>query len=383
MELLIAMALAYALGGGVTAGRATAAQHTKTPKDPKPIDRTESGKKIAQGAINSVARVYTFTSGAREGWRKAWPETKAAISERRTKVKADRAARKAGAAAEAEIVDAEIVEDETVNTGGPTTPTAPSGADAEASARLAAAVAAAEAEAARLERERKERLARWEAEDRAREERAKAATPPVPPVPPKPERPPTVGTAPAPAPAPADTASAGAVPSPAPSPEGGPHLRVVKDDPATPAPGTGGGTTTTTPRSGMSNLPTMSALVTEVTGVDSLMQYLAQLSRWARMEKDDAAAAVTRLSDLRAKAEHAYNAAAAAKYDAKTLGELAAIVEKLTELKTSREEDLRTSDLAERNASQASANVWGRHGGIQEARNAADVDMAETSTYGD
>ncbi|MFD0567866.1 hypothetical protein ACFQ2M_42250 [Kitasatospora saccharophila] len=133
----------------------------------------------------------------------------------------------------------------------------------------------------------------------------------------------------------------------------------------------------------MSNLPTMSALVTEVTGVDSLMQYLAQLSRWARMEKDDAAAAVTRLSDLRAKAEHAYNAAAAAKYDAKTLGELAAIVEKLTELKTSREEDLRTSDLAERNASQASANVWGRHGGIQEARNAADVDMAETSTYGD
>ncbi|MFD7734318.1 hypothetical protein ACFV6F_28565 [Kitasatospora phosalacinea] len=379
MELLIAMALAYALGGGVTAGRATAAQHTKAPKDPKPIDRTESGKKAAQGAINSVARVYTWTSGAREGWRKAWPESKAAIAGRRAKVKADRAARRAEATADAEIVDAEIVEEE-VNTGGPTAPdpagAGPLGPDAE---KLAAAVAAAEAEAARLVREREERIARWEAEDRAREERAKAAS--TPPVPPGPERPPTADAAPMPAPA--DTASAGAVPSPAPSPEGGPHLRIVKDDPTTPAPGTGGGTATA-PRSSMSStLPAAATWVTEVTGVESLMQYLAQLSRWARMEKDDAAAAVTRLSDLRAKAEHAYNAAADAKYDGKTLAQLAAIVEKLTELKTTREEDLRTSDLAERNASQASANVWGRHGGIQEARNASDVDMAETTTYGD
>ncbi|MEU3495372.1 hypothetical protein ABZ747_18025 [Kitasatospora cineracea] len=383
MELLIAMALAYALGGGVTAGRASAAQHAKTPKAPKPIDRTESGKKVAQGAINSVARVYTWTSGAREGWRKAWPETKSTISERRAKVKAAKAAREGGVEAETEILDAEIVEDEPVNTSGPTAPAAgPLGPDAE---KLAAAVAAAEAEAARLVRERQERLARWDAEDRAREERAKAAQTPAapegPPVPPRPDRPPTVGAVPEPRTAPADTVSAGAVPSPA-QEAGGPHLRIVKDDPTTPAAGTGGGTATAT-RSGMSNLPTMASLVTEVTGVESLMKYLAQLARWARMEKDDASAAVARLADLQAKAEHAFNAAAAANYDAKTLAELASIVEKLTELKASRQEDLRTSDLAERNASQASANVWGRHGGMQEARNASDVDMADTSTYGD
>ncbi|WP_033820997.1 hypothetical protein [Kitasatospora sp. MBT63] len=366
MELLIAMALAYALGGGITAGRATAAQHTKTPKDPKPIDRTESGRKVAQGAINSVARVYTWTSGAREGWRKAWPETKSTIQERRATVKASKAERKTarektGPARDARvvddgIVDAEIVEDEVVNTGGPKAPTTEKVAEAKEAAEAAA-----------------------------------DATP-GPPVPPRPDHPPTVpapgdgsnttGSRPVPPPrtAPAGTAPPGAPPRAA-DPDSGPHLRVVKD--RTSQPVAAGGGKDSTPRSSMSNLPTTATLVTEVTGVDSLMKYLAQLSRWARMEKDDATAAVMRLTDLRAKAEHAYNAAAAAKYDKATLGELAAIVEKLTELKTAREEDLRASDLAERNAGQSSANVWARHGGIQEARNQSSVDMAETTTYGD
>ncbi|MGW2545605.1 hypothetical protein ACWC5I_33200 [Kitasatospora sp. NPDC001574] len=399
MELLIAMALAYALGGGVTAGRATAAQHTKTPKDPKPIDRTESGRKIAQGAINSVARVYTWTSGAKEGWRKAWPETKTTIAERRAKVKADKAERRTAreetgpaTAAQARdagvvddgIVDAEIVEDVEVNTGGPKPPTAQKVAETkEAAAKAAASVHV--------------------------HVTTDPPAPAGPHVPPRPAYPPTV-----PAHSPAADAGAGSAagaatadpapqpPAPVPSPrtvpaagdpagppapvvpDGGPHLRVVKDDePASPPAADTGGGTATAPRSSMSNLPTAASLVTEVTGVDSLMKYLAQLSRWARMEKDDATAAVTRLTDLRAKAEHALNAAAAAKYDKATLAELAAIVEKLTELKTTREEDLRASDLAERNAGQSSANVWARHGGIQEARNASDVDMAETTTYGD
>lgn len=379
MELLIAMALAYALGGGVTAGRESAAKHTKTPKPPRPIDRTDTGRKVAEGAINSVARVYTFTSGAIEGWRKAWPETKAAVSERRAKVKAAKAEREADRekaeagkaagvsgpeAADDGIIDAEIVEDEVVNTGGPKAPTAEKTAEAKE-----AAEAAAKADAT---------------------VHVHVTTdPPAPPKAPAPESPPTAadggtGSRPVPPPrnAPTDTAPVGAPPSPA-TPDGGPHLRIVKDDGSTSPTAPAAGGAESTPRSSMSNLPTAATRVTEVTGVDSLMQYLAQLSRWARMEKDDATAAVTRLSDLRAKAEHAYNAAAAAKYDKATLGELAAIVEKLTELKGTREEDLRASDLAERNATQASANVWGRHGGIQEARNASGVDMAETTTYGD
>ncbi|MGK4586183.1 hypothetical protein [Kitasatospora sp. HPMI-4] len=380
MELLIMMALAYALGGGVTAGRETAAQHTKTPKPPKPIDRTETGKKIAQGAINSVARVYTFTSGAKEGWRKAWPETKTAIAERRAKVKADQAERKtakeaakaAKAAGQPEpdedgIVDAEIVEDEVVNTSGPKAPSAETIADAKAKE---AADAAAKADAT---------------------VHVHVHTDPPPPTPapassapPTAPPPATAPAAPAPAapvvPAPAAPAdAAGAVP-----PAAGadyPPLRIVKD--AEPAAGGGGTATATAPRSTMTNLPTATTLVTEVNGVESLMKYLAQLARWARMEKDDATAAITRLTELRSKAEHALNAATAAKYDKATLAELAAIVEKLTELKATREEDLRTSDLAERNAAQSSANVWARHGGMQEARNQSEVDMAETTTYGD
>ncbi|MCU7827406.1 hypothetical protein [Kitasatospora sp. DSM 101779] len=214
MELLIAMALAYALSGGVAAGRATAAQH-KTPKDPKPADRTDAGRKVAQGAINSVARIYTWTSGAREGWRKAWPETKTTISERRATVKAAKAERRAqreqapaGAAGEPEVVDAEIVEDEPVNTGGPTAPTAETIADAkeaEAAARAAATV------------------------------HVHVTTDPPPP---------DTGPAAAPVPPPRTAPvadAAGAPPSPAEEPVGGPHLRVVKDDGTSPPPPPGAG----------------------------------------------------------------------------------------------------------------------------------------------
>ncbi|WP_327071896.1 hypothetical protein [Kitasatospora sp. NBC_01302] len=376
MELLIMMALAYALGGGVTAGRETAAQHTKTPKPPKPIDRTETGKKIAQGAINSVARVYTFTSGAKEGWRKAWPETKTAITERRAKVKADKAERTAAKEAakaakvagqpepdEDGIVDAEIVEDEVVNTGGPKAPSPEKVAEAKE-----AADAAAKADATVHVH------VHTDPPPTPAPAPASSAPPTTPPPAAAPASPAPVVPAPA---APADTV--GAVP-PAPGADY-PPLRIVKD--AEPAAGGGGTATATAPRSTMTNLPTATTLVTEVNGVESLMKYLAQLARWARMEKDDATAAVTRLTELRSKAEHALNAATAAKYDKKTLAELASIVEKLTELKTTREEDLRTSDLAERNAAQSSANVWARHGGMQEARNQSDVDMAETTTYGD
>ncbi|MFE9427781.1 hypothetical protein ACFYNO_33025 [Kitasatospora sp. NPDC006697] len=383
MELLIMMAIAYALGGGVTAGRETAAQHTKTPKPPKPIDRTETGKKIAQGAINSIARVYTFTSGAKEGWRKAWPETKTAITERRAKVKADQAERKAAKAAKAAgqpepdedgIVDAEIVEDEVVNTSGPKAPSAETIAEAKTKE---AADADAKADAT---------------------VHVHVHTDPPPPAP-----------APAPAPAspapPTPPAAQAAPPGPgAPPPDHlqyarpgtddptphRPGLRLVKDPqeqpaaPPAPAAAGGGGTATATaPRSTMTNLPTATALVTEVTGVESLMKYLAQMARWARMERDDASAAVQRLTQLEAKAEAAYAAAAAAKYDAATLGQLAAIAEQLGQLRLSRQGDLKASELAERNASTASSNVWSRHGSIQEAVDAAPVDMAESTTYGD
>lgn len=386
MELLILMALAYALGGGVTAGRETAAQHTKTPKPPRPIDRTETGKKLAQGAINSVARVYTFTSGAKEGWSKAWPETKAAIAERRAKVKADKAERKAAkekeaakAAGEPEpaddgIIDAEIVEDEVVNTGGPKVPSAEKIAEAKEAADAAAKADATVHVHVHPDPPSSAPAPASPAPPTAPPPPATAPAAPAPPAPVVPA--PAAPVVPAPA-APAD--AAGVVP-PA-DPADYPPLRIVKD--AEPVASGGGTATATAPRSTMSNLPTATTLVTEVTGVESLMKYLAQLARWARMEKDDAAAAITRLSDLRGKAEHALNAATAAKYDKATLAELAAIVEKLTELKTSREEDLRTSDLAERNAAQSSANVWARHGAIQEARNQAPVDMAETTTYGD
>jgi hypothetical protein len=113
------------------------------------------------------------------------------------------------------------------------------------------------------------------------------------------------------------------------------------------------------------------------------MTYLAQLSGWARVEMDDAQAAVTRLTDLQAKAEHAFNAAAAAKYDKGTLQQLAAIVERLAKLRDSREKDLVSSDLCAQNAATASSNVWARHGGIAEAVAAAPVEMAESDTYGD
>jgi len=57
-----------------------------------------------------------------------------------------------------------------------------------------------------------------------------------------------------------------------------------------------------------------------------------------------------RLQALEAKAEHAYNAAVAAKYDTATLRELAAIVERLGKLRQTREADLRASEATAANA---------------------------------
>uniref|UniRef100_UPI002F914232 hypothetical protein n=1 Tax=Kitasatospora indigofera TaxID=67307 RepID=UPI002F914232 len=398
MEILIMMALAWALGGGITAGHATAKQHSKSPKAPKPIDRTESGKKVAQGAINSVARIYTWTSGAKEGWRKAWPETKTAIAERRATVKAAKTERTApagpakapttakgapaGTAAkgEPEIVDAEIIEDdEPVNTGGPTAPSAAKIAEAEAAAATASADATV---------------------------RVHVVTDPTPPaattggggggsgggraVPPKP------AGAPVPAPRPEPTAAGtvapdelpdwlfdddptGAVAGPAAPTAAGPGLHLVKDPQApttTPA---------ATPRSSMTNLPTASAgaATVEVNGVDSLQLWLRQMHGWAQLEMEDAQAALTRITDLQAKAEAAYAAAAGAKYDPATLGELAAIVDQLGHLKATREKDLQSSELAAHNATVSEGNVQVRHGAAAEAAAASPVEMAESTTYGD
>ncbi|MFF7634258.1 hypothetical protein ACFZB9_14045 [Kitasatospora sp. NPDC008050] len=382
MEWLILMALAYTLGGGVSAGHATAQQHTKTKlaKEPRPIDWTDKGQRAAQSAINTVARAYTWTSGAREGWRKTWPDTKTVISERRAKVKADKAERKAArdhtktaagtasgtarGASEPEIIDAEIVEDEPLNTGGPRPPDPETVARA---AREAGATAASADATVRIHITTD----------------PPAGTGPT--------------TAPRGGPKPPPASASAAPPRPEP-----PRLRLVKDTitappAATTAPPTAGsgkpaagvvgpapaGGTVTAPRSSMTTLPTTATRVTEVTGVVSLMQYLAQLSRWARMEKDDAAAAIARLKQLEVKAEAAYTAAVGAKYDKDTLGRLAAITERLGALRAARQEDLHASDLAESNARQASANVWTRHGGIQEAVDASSVEMAESTTYGD
>ncbi|MFD9061436.1 hypothetical protein ACFVZ3_07960 [Kitasatospora purpeofusca] len=416
MEVLVMMALAWALGGGITAGHATAQQHSKSPKAPKPIDRTESGKRVAQGAINSVARIYTWTSGAKEGWRKAWPETKTAIAERRAKVKAERSGRAATAGPatappaptaptaakgekgekgaptgtvapdEPEIVDAEIVEDEPLNTAGPTAPSADRIAEAEAAAAAASADATV---------------------------RVHVVTDPTPPaattgggrpVPPGPAAAPV--PAPRPGPAAAGTVAAGTVApdelpdwlfdddptgaaaAPAVPAAAGPGLHLVKDPPPaptpapTPGPATGG---TATPRSSMTNLPTASAgaATVEVNGVDSLQLWLRQMHGWAQLEMEDAQAALTRITDLQAKAEAAYAAAASAKYDPATLGELAAIVDQLGLLKATREKDLHSSELAAHNASISEGNVQTRHGAINEAVAAAPVEMAESTTYGD
>jgi hypothetical protein len=408
------MAIAYAISGGIKAGSLTAQQQTKTELDKKPptIDKTDTGKKAIAGALNTIAKIYTFTSGAKEGWRKSWPETKTVISDRRTQVKDAKAARKEGAKGAADpddYIDAEIVDDAeepALNTKGPTAPDPAKAAGADASADASIRITV-------------------------------ITDPPA--DPPRPTSPPPAeggreGWKPAPAPGPAapppyepadweedwdwgvepkaDPAPASSGPAPAPDPDrrwdpdayggaGGwwvwdprrdrfwlrpdpvtdsappdsPHLRVVTDDPTT---------STSAPGSSMpTNLPTATSVVTEVDGVDSLMTYLAQLSGWARVEMDDAQAAVTRLTDLQAKAEHAFNAAAAAKYDKGTLQQLAAIVERLAKLRDSREKDLVSSDLCAQNAATASSNVWARHGGIAEAVAAAPVEMAESDTYGD
>lgn len=426
MDILLLAAIAYALSGGIKAGSLTAQQHSKTTleKKPKPIDMTERGRNTVQGAINSVARVYTWGSGAREGWRQSVPETKKVIKERRDYVKAEkekrRTAKEAGpggstATVVDDIVDAEIVEDEPeLNTGSPKAPTPPDPAKvAEATAAGASADATVRVTIVT---------------DPPRE-----ATPPRP-APATAPAPPASGTAPVPPPRP--PAPPRPAPRHTPDPElvdqcwdpavnGGAggwwgfdpdarggvgtwwvwdpnrnsrggwtrpdlcgatdwepppdlrRLRVVKEPP--PA-----GGAETTPRSTMSStLPASTTRVTEINGVDTLMVYLAQLSRFARMEREDAAAAIARLRELEAKAEYAYNAAVGAKYDTRTLQELAAIVERLGKLRQAREADLRSSEAAEHNAATASANVWTRHGGINEAVANAPVDMAESTTYGD
>jgi hypothetical protein len=370
------MAIAYAISGGIKAGSLTAQQQTKTELDKKPptIDKTDTGKKAIAGALNTIAKIYTFTSGAKEGWRKSWPETKTVISDRRTQVKDAKAARKEGAKGAADpddYIDAEIVDDvaePALNTKGPTAPDPAKAAGADASADASIRITVITDPPADPPRP-----APPPAEGRDDREPAPGSRPPAPPdydpydwdeedwdwgVKPKDD----------PAPAPPRPAPA------APATDDGPRLRVVTDDP----------TSTSAPGSSMpTNLPTATSVVTEVDGVDSLMTYLAQLSGWARVEMDDAQAAVTRLTDLQAKAEHAFNAAAAAKYDKGTLQQLAAIVERLAKLRDSREKDLVSSDLCAQNAATASSNVWARHGGIAEAVAAAPVEMAESDTYGD
>lgn len=376
MDVLLLMAIAYAISGGIKAGSLTAQQQTKTELDKKPptIDKTDTGKKAIAGALNTIAKIYTFTSGAKEGWRKSWPETKTVISDRRTQVKDAKAARKEGAKGAADpddYIDAEIVDDvaePALNTKGPTAPDPAKAAGADASADASIRITVITDPPADPPRP-----APPPAEGRDDREPAPGSRPPAPPdydpydwdeedwdwgVKPKDD----------PAPAPPRPAPA------APATDDGPRLRVVTDDP----------TSTSAPGSSMpTNLPTATSVVTEVDGVDSLMTYLAQLSGWARVEMDDAQAAVTRLTDLQAKAEHAFNAAAAAKYDKGTLQQLAAIVERLAKLRDSREKDLVSSDLCAQNAATASSNVWARHGGIAEAVAAAPVEMAESDTYGD
>lgn len=374
MDVLLLMAIAYAISGGIKAGSLTAQQQSKTELDKKPptIDKTDTGKKAIAGALNTIAKIYTFTSGAKEGWRKSWPETKDVISERRTKVKDAKAARKEGAKGAADpddYIDAEIVDDAeepALNTKGPTSPDPAKAAEASADASIRITVITdPPADPPRPAPPPADGGEGWEP--------APGSGPPAPPdydpydwdeedwdwgVKPKDD----------PAPAPPRPAPA------APATDDGPRLRVVTDDP----------TSTTAPGSSMpTNLPTATSVVTEVDGVDSLMTYLAQLSGWARVEMDDAQAAVARLADLQAKAEHAFNAAAAAKYDKGTLQQLAAIVERLAKLRDSREKDLASSGLCAQNAATASSNVWARHGGIAEAVAAAPVEMAESDTYGD
>ncbi|MFC1428568.1 hypothetical protein ACEZCY_35940 [Streptacidiphilus sp. N1-12] len=362
MDVLLLMAIAYAISGGIKAGSLTAQQRSKTELEKKPptIDKTDTGKKAMAGLLNTVAKVYTFTSGAKEGWSKAWPETKTVISDRRTQVKDAKAARKDKAAKDAidadAIIDAEIVEeteDEPVlNTKGPSAPDpekVAEAAKASADATIHVTVTTDPPAPPPPPAEPRRRAEVWDDIYDDYDD-----DPPVPPMPPRPPDPP----APAPAPAPAGD---------------GPRLRVVPDTTSTSAPGS----------SMPTNLPTASETVTEVEGVNSLMVYLAQLSSWATVEMDDAAAAVARLADLLAKAEHALAAATAAKYDKATLQQLAAIVERVAKLRDTREKDLASSELSARNAATAASNVWSRHGGVQEARDAAPVDMAETSTYGD
>ncbi|MFD0532408.1 hypothetical protein ACFQ1I_46875 [Kitasatospora arboriphila] len=288
-------------------------------------------------------------------------------------MKADKAGRKATAAtekaapAEPEIIDAEIVEDD-VNTGGPTAPSAGKIAEAEAAAATATADATVKIHLVT------DPPAGADA----------TGTPPTAPAP----KPPTAAPVPPPRPAPTPPPSAPAAPTgpgadPSPAPAAGPSLRLVKepeDPPATqPGPAPSGGATT--PRSSMTTLPT--AATVEVNGVDSLQLWLRQMHGWAQLEMEDAQAALARIADLQAKAEAAYAAAAGAKYDPATLGELAAIVDQLGHLRTARERDLASSELAAHNAAVSEGNVKVRHGAINEAVAAAPVEMAESTTYGD
>ena len=136
----------------------------------------------------------------------------------------------------------------------------------------------------------------------------------------------------------------------------------------------------------MTNLPTAAsagAATVEVNGVDSLQLWLRQMHGWAQLEMEDAQAALTRIADLQAKAEAAYAAASGAKYDPATLGELAAIVDQLGHLRSTREKDLTSSELAAHNATVSGGNVQVRHGAGNEAVAASSVDMAESTTYGD
>jgi hypothetical protein len=152
-------------------------------------------------------------------------------------------------------------------------------------------------------------------------------------------------------------------------PPQGRTLRLIKDDPAT------------AQRSSMSNLP--AAGTVEVTGVDSLQLWLRQMHGWAQLEQEDAQAALARITDLQAKAEAAYQAAAGANYDPATLADLAGLVDQLGHLKATRERDLVSSELAAHNATVSENNVQMRHGAINEAVAAAPVEMAESTTYGD
>ncbi|WP_331732353.1 hypothetical protein [Streptomyces sp. NBC_00989] len=333
--LVIAYLVLKGLEGGANNVKESHDNNKKRLSPKEEGDKSRKGTNVAAGIITGATAIYTFGSGFRNGWKEASGEAREVVEAQRARNK-------------------ELRDRRTVPPGDGRPPVT----EADGAGVLKKDDSAAPAPGG---------------------ETAPPApkSPPAPPAPKSPPAPPAPKSPPAPPapPAPGGGTSAGGPPMvPAPPSYPPPPTNPPSSSgpaPAGPVPSTPGSSSVTTPGS------------IEVVSVDTLVLWLTDAVEFANRERDDAIAAVKRISDLEIKVENAYTAAAAAKYDEETLTLLASLRELLAKLKLTREEDARSSADAQANSGIAANNVLVRHGGINEAAAAAPVDMAESRTYVD